>query len=309
VPRSARSLRWEAAATAAVAVLVIVALWVVLIRIEPGRRFENVVWESRTILARRLRLGHDSALRFIDETTIALGLFVVVAIGVVRRRLLLGLVVAVAVAGASVTSQVLKRWVVTRPPTVGELASISGNSFPSGHATICTALGLAVLVMVPRRWRRVATLLVAVWVVVQSVGVLASGWHRPSDALAGIAVAAAWTAAAIWVIARSGRVVADDGDLPPPAGELHVAGGALLVGVAALVVSAAVGGETPVSAGGVAYLASSALIVLAGIATVWWFWFMLRDWTLDAHPIGPTDDGVAPVGRPNGSDGAQATSS
>jgi BCD family chlorophyll transporter-like MFS transporter len=78
---------------------------------------------------------------------IVLAVVVVVAIGLVRRRLLLGVVVAAAVAGATVSSQVLKRWAITRPPTAGELARISANSFPSGHATICTALGLAVLVL------------------------------------------------------------------------------------------------------------------------------------------------------------------
>jgi len=145
---SARPLRREAAVTAAVAAVVVVALWLVFIRFEPGRQFENAVWESRTVLALELRLGHDSALRFVDETTIALALLVVVAIGLVRRRLFLGVAVTVAVAGATVTTQVLERWVITRPPTVGELARISGNSFPSGHATICTALGLAALVMI-----------------------------------------------------------------------------------------------------------------------------------------------------------------
>ena len=281
---SSRPLQREAAITLAAATVGLVVLWFLFIRMQLGRQFEDVVWEHRTVLAKRLRVGHDSALRLVDETTIAFGALVVLLIGVARRRLLLGIAVTVAVAGATVSSQVLKRWAITRPPTVGELARISANSFPSGHATICTALGLAVLVMIPRRWRRLATVLVALWVAVQCVGVLASGWHRPSDALAGMAVAVIWMAAAVWVIARLGRVVPDDTDHVQVAAERRLVVGALIVSLVALLVSAQIGGETIVSAGGVAYLASCAVIVLTGVGTVWWFWLMLHDWTLDARP-------------------------
>lgn len=282
-----RPLQREAAVTVAVATAGLVLLWLLFIRLPLGRQFENVVWEHRTVMAKRLRVGHDSALRLVDETTIAFGALVVLGIGVARRRLLLGAAVTAAVAGATVSSQVLKRWVITRPPTVGELARISANSFPSGHATICTALGLAALVMIPRRWRRLATVLVAWWMVVQSVGVLASGWHRPSDALAGMAVAVIWMGAAVWVIARLGRVVADDDDPVQVASERRLVLGALVISLVALVASAQIGGETILSAGGVAYVTSCAVIVVTAVGVAWWFWLMLHDWTLDARPNPP----------------------
>jgi hypothetical protein len=127
-------------------------------------------------------------------------------------------------------------------------------------------------------------------VVLQSVGVLASGWHRPSDALAGIAVAVSWMAAAVWVIARSGRVVADDCELIPVRAERRLVVGVLVVLLAALLFSAEFGGETTLSLGGLAYLTSSAAIIVAGVGAVWWFWYLLRDWTLDVPPSAQPDD-------------------
>jgi len=279
-------------------------MWLVFIRLQVGRQFENVVWEHRTVMAKRLRVRQDSLLRLVDETTIALGVLVVLVTGIARRRWLLGVVVAVAVAGATLTSQVLKRVVITRPPTVGELARISANSFPSGHATICTALGLALLVILPRRWRRSATVLVALWVMWQSVGVVASGWHRPSDALAGMAVAVVWMGAAVWVLARLERVVPDDDDLVQVVMERRLVAGAMIVSLIVLLVTAQLGGETIFSWGGVAYLASCAVIILAGVGTVWWFWLMLHDWTLDARPA--SSPPVVPVPGVDGGPHAEA---
>ena len=277
----------------------LVVMWLVFIRLRVGREFENVVWEHRTVMAKRLRVRQDSLLRLVDESTIALGVVAVLVAGIARRRWLLGVVVAVAVAGATLTAQVLKRMVINRPPTPGELARISANSFPSGHATICTALGLALLVILPRRWRRTATVLVALWVVWQSVGVLAAGWHRPSDALAGMSVAVAWMAAAVWVLARLGRVVRDDDDHLHVISERRLVVGALVVSLAALLVTAQLGGETIFSGGGVAYLASCAVIIVAGVGVVWWFWLMLSDWTLDVRPP-PSPPVVAVLGVDGG---------
>jgi len=94
-------------------------------------------------------------------------------------------------------------------------------------------------------------------------------------------------AAAVWVIARSGRVVADDGDLIPVRAERRLVVGVLVVLLVALLVSAEVGGETTLSLSGVSYLVSSAAIIAAGVGAVWWFWYLLRDWTLDVRPAAP----------------------
>lgn len=280
--RSARQLRTEAAITTLVSAVVLGVLWFVFVRLHAARQFENLVWESRHVLGRRVRVTQNRSLNLVTHTSLAVGMLAIVAVGLVRRRPALGAAVFVAVGGASVTTQVLKRIVINRPPTLGELARISANSFPSGHATICTALGLAAIVMTPHRWRRVTTVVAAAWTAYQCVGVVAAGWHRPSDALAGYAVALAWMSAAVWVLARSGRAVPDSEEALQVGTVQRLMVGLASVSVVALLVVAQLGGDTIFSRGGAAFLASCTVIVGAGTAVVWWFWLMLHDWSLDA---------------------------
>jgi membrane-associated phospholipid phosphatase len=72
---------------------------------------------------------------------------------------------------------------------------VLSGSFPGGHATIVTALALAVLTaMTPRLARRAALPIMILAAAVSGATVLA-GWHRPSDAVAGMLLAlACWLA-------------------------------------------------------------------------------------------------------------------
>ena len=286
--RSARALRTESALTVGLSLVVLTVLWLVFIRLGAARQFENFVWESRRVLARRLRVTHNDALNLVTESSMAAGFLGIVVVGVVRRRIVLGATVAAAVVGAAVSSQVLKRLVISRPPTVGELLRISTNSFPSGHATICTSLGLAAIVMTPHRWRRTTTVLAAVWVVYQAIGVLAAGWHRPSDALAGYALALTWMSAAVWLLAVTGRAAPDAEEADRVGSVQRLLGAVALVSVVVLGVAVQVGGDPTMSWAGAAYVGACLTIIAAGVAVVWWFWLMLHDWTLDERT--PRDD-------------------
>ncbi|HEY3408342.1 MAG TPA: phosphatase PAP2 family protein [Propionicimonas sp.] len=69
---------------------------------------------------------------------------------------------------------------------------VLSGSFPGGHATTVTALALAVLTaMTPRLARRAALPVMILAATVSGATVLA-GWHRPSDAVAGMLLAVAW---------------------------------------------------------------------------------------------------------------------
>ncbi len=136
------------------------------------------------------------------------GLVVVAARG---RRVAVTALAALAGLLSAVTTEVLKVMLPGRPgdPTaplssgldllspwwwarVRDGAVIQSGSFPSGHATVATALALALLTAVtPRLSRRLAVPLLMLAAVVSGATVIA-GWHRPSDALAGMLVALAW---------------------------------------------------------------------------------------------------------------------
>ncbi len=286
--RSPASLRRLAALTALGSVVALVALWYVFIRTNDGRRFENFVWDSRRVMAPRVRRTQNDALNLVTVSTLALSLVAVLVLGLLRRTWFVAVTVCAAVVGASVTTQVLKRVVVNRPPTLGELARISTNSFPSGHATICTVVALGALLMTAQHWRRLALVLAAVWVTFQCTGVVTAGWHRPSDTLAGYAVALAWMAAAVWVLAATGQVRPERPRPLTSARTRTLLVGVATVAVTGLLVGVSVGGDSALGRSGAAYVASVLVLILCGLLTVWWFWELLDGW----HVGGP-----APLGR------------
>lgn len=63
---------------------------------------------------------------------------------------------------------------------------VLGGSFPSGHVTIATVLVLTALSMVTPRTRRLLRGPAVVFPALTAVATVMAGWHRPSDAVAGV---------------------------------------------------------------------------------------------------------------------------
>ena len=127
-------------------------------------------------------------------------LVIAFAIAVIRRdgrALTQG---AVVVVGANVTTQLLKHVVIDRP-ALADGVFFTGNSFPSGHATLSAATACVILLVVHgARGGGAAAIGGAMWALVVGWGTIASVWHRPSDVLGGLLVVAAWLFAtrAVW---------------------------------------------------------------------------------------------------------------
>lgn len=105
-----------------------------------------------------------------------------------------GAIAAVAiVAGANLTTQILK--VALAHPRYQPILGwdqISSEAFPSGHVTAAASISLALLFVVPRRRQLEAAALGALFVLAVSASVLALSWHYPTDVLGGILVALGW---------------------------------------------------------------------------------------------------------------------
>lgn len=110
------------------------------------------------------------------------------AIALARRQWLTAGAAVAVVAGANVTTQFLKQTVLPRP----ELGWGTSNSLPSGHTTVVTSLVLAALLVVPPAGRWLVSLGGSVGVAVTGIGTVVANWHRPSDVVAGVAVAMMW---------------------------------------------------------------------------------------------------------------------
>ncbi|MGI5520386.1 phosphatase PAP2 family protein [Micromonospora sp. CA-259024] len=108
----------------------------------------------------------------------------VLLVGVLRRRLLAGVVGVGMVVCAVVVAGGVKS-ALPRPDLQIE-SSTTHNSFPSGHVAAATALLLAFVLVLPgwaRRWLAVPG---AAGVTVIASATMIAGWHRFSDALGGV---------------------------------------------------------------------------------------------------------------------------
>jgi membrane-associated phospholipid phosphatase len=156
--------------------------------------------------------------------------------------------VTVLLAGANVSSQVLKPLLAHHRElyyTSWHLNNIADAAFPSGHSTAAMTLALAILMIVPRAYRPLVASVGALFTVAVSFSVLILQWHFPSDIVGGYLVATAWglaTLAALryanerWPERGTIRQAAHDAmRAPSPA---VVALGVLLVGVVGCIVAA-----------------------------------------------------------------------
>lgn len=116
-------------------------------------------------------------------------LAVVVLVAVLlSRRLWTAVAVVGVVVGSVVVTRVLKEVVVR--PDLGVLGSSTHNSFPSGHVAVATALLLAFALVLPPVARWWVLLPGSVAVVVVAASTMVTGWHRLSDLVGGVLVAA-----------------------------------------------------------------------------------------------------------------------
>lgn len=134
--------------------------------------------------------------------TISVGSLVLAAAGLVavalaRRRYRQAVAAAAVMAGANLTTQILKPALGRLDPLGGDAERLSEGIFPSGHATVAMSLALALVIVVPAPLRPVAAVIGVGYAGAVGVGLVLLGWHFPSDVVGGFLVAALWAAAAV----------------------------------------------------------------------------------------------------------------
>lgn len=157
-------------------------------------------------LLARLAAHEDTALGWLAEGLAHLGdplpllllLVAACAVALLRGRPREAAAAAAVVAGANVTTQVLKV-LLAHPryqPSLGGL-QIDASAFPSGHATAAASIVVAWLFVAPRRWRGFVAVLGAGFFFAVGCSVVVLDWHYPSDVAGGLLVAAGWGFAAL----------------------------------------------------------------------------------------------------------------
>ncbi len=214
--------------------------------------------------------------------SLVVGLLVLIAIGLWRRRPWAAASAVLLFAGTILLAEVLK--LVLPRPDLSQLEDrplFDGiNTFPSGHATIATSLVLALLLVSSARARPWVAVVGLVWAATATWGTLAAGWHRPSDAVGGILLATAcFAGGASWLLPRHWRSATGTklADQLLPMGGLLLA----LLALAARIMTWWAPSGNDGQLGSATYISASILILAAVSFSILYFAWLLKeqDWT------------------------------
>ncbi len=169
----------------------LLALYVVAVRTRWGQDLDDAALDGRTDRTVVLR-ATGRLLETISVTSLALLGGAAAVIAMVRRRIYLAFAAAVVVGGSVVTSEILKRVVLSRPILLGGDDPLPIPSFPSGHATVAMSLAVAFALVVPARARGVTALCGLAYACLIGTGTVTAGWHRPSDVMGAYLVVTMW---------------------------------------------------------------------------------------------------------------------
>ncbi len=189
--RTSVSARLAALVVAGAAAAGVWATWRVFVDTGVGQVIEKAAYAGASYGQNRLWEVAEPILDVVSIPFVVLGTGAAILVALLRRRWALAIQAAVLVAGANLTTQVLKYGYFDRPALDGDGGA---NSLPSGHTTVAASFAAALLITVPRRARPWVAVLGAGYTAATGVSTLIGRWHRPSDAIAAILVVLAWTA-------------------------------------------------------------------------------------------------------------------
>jgi membrane-associated phospholipid phosphatase len=240
-------IRRRAHLVAIVCAVLLPAVYLLAVWTSTGQRLEDGVLAAAARAAGRAEPA-NWALDSAEWVLAGVAVVAVVLLGLVRRRLLLGVLSAGVIGASILTTELLKR-VALRPVLLESGVRRDDQSFPSGHTVVATSVMCALVLVAPHLLRGLVALLASVWATSVAVATIAAGWHRPSDTIGSDLIVVIYVSIAIAVLARQGWVNSTASQA--------VAGRPRLPGIAT------------VAAGCVAWVAACAVVVyLSGYATI-----------------------------------------
>ncbi|MGI8631464.1 MAG: phosphatase PAP2 family protein [Solirubrobacterales bacterium] len=228
----ARRSTWMA--FAAVMAVLLGAVYLVALGTHAGRDVDEagILKYGESASLPRVQEATEAIVTTIDRGSLLFFGLAALGLALVRRRGRLAVAIVILLVGANLGTQVLKPLLGNLDPTGGDaLRFPHHDAFPSGHATVSMSLALSLLLGAPHRWRPVVAAAGAGYAALVGGGMVALGWHFPSDVAGGYLMAAAWTAIAVALVGP-GALIESDGGRPLSGMRwgLGLAGGILLVG-------------------------------------------------------------------------------
>ncbi|MEV0807620.1 phosphatase PAP2 family protein [Micromonospora sp. NPDC050200] len=174
----------------------LVVVWRFAVHTGTGQWLDTVALTGNRIGQDRIDGPVDRILNAMSVLSLLAATAVIGFIALIRGRKALAVAATLLIAGANVSTQLLK-YTLARPALgIDPERDAAGNSLPSGHATIAASVALALILVLPPRVRPLGAFLGVAYAASAGVATLSAGWHRPSDAVAAFLVVGVWAALA-----------------------------------------------------------------------------------------------------------------
>jgi membrane-associated phospholipid phosphatase len=163
---------------------------------EHGQLLDTVALTGNSIGRVRIEQLVDTILNTLSAVSLVIATATVGFIALIRRRIAVAFGAILLIAGANLTTQVCKEFLIRPNLGVDVERAAAGNSLPSGHTTLAGSVAVALVLVLPWGTRGIGGVLGAVFAAAAGVATLSAGWHRPSDAVAAMLIVGAWACAA-----------------------------------------------------------------------------------------------------------------
>jgi membrane-associated phospholipid phosphatase len=161
-----------------------------------GQLLDTIALGGNWIGSNRVSGVVATALSAMSVVSVLVAAGVVAFIALARRRAAVGLAALLVIAGATITSQLIKDHLVRPDLGVDPERASAGNSLPSGHATVAASVAVALVLVLPPKARGPAAVVGAGYAALIGVATMSAGWHRPSDSIAAFLIVGLWAAVA-----------------------------------------------------------------------------------------------------------------
>ena len=219
--RSLGQLRLRGGLLALSCLAATLGLWGLFVFTHTGQSLDAMALEGSEIGSHYVSAHARTLLSVVSMPAAVVLVVTILVIGLLRRSHRRAVWAVVAVAGANLTTQVLKYQFLWRPDFNITERWDNANTLPSGHTTMAASAAVALILLSGRRWRALSAWVGALLTIAMGYSTLVCHWHRPSDVLAGILVPVAWGSLAVaggaWRAPRSLRSEGgeeDSGEVP-----------------------------------------------------------------------------------------------
>jgi membrane-associated phospholipid phosphatase len=171
-------------------------VWRFAVHTPLGQWLDTVALTGNRIGQDRIDGPVNTILNAMSVVSLLVATAVIGFIALIRGRKALAVCATLLIAGANVTTQLLKYLLVRPDFGVDPERAAAGNSLPSGHAAIAASVAVALILVLPRQVRVLGAFVGVAYAAAAGVATLSAGWHRPSDAVAAFLIVGVWAALA-----------------------------------------------------------------------------------------------------------------